>query len=364
MFTPKQLKTIKKAIIEEEELSAGKSSKPSFHHNLILATERLQEIYHNTCGNGLSRRNLPLSDNKENISLKARKGSKVKTARQRIKKKKYLQSQEGADREQFSTQITQVLEENEKLKLELLKRDQESEINKKQLHLKKKKIERLRSLENDVKKHRIIEETWMKCKASLLEQNKVLLDELNRVQKRKKSKSKSRKRNCGGKSILPSRKGQSSRSKSKSHSLEKNKRHTKSMMFEVRNGSRQSLISNKWSVNRNTYNSGALTPETPAPVKYESNFPSSRVQTEIHPTKNKYLETFGKKQQDSAEFDDEEYTPVDFLEYSKSNHDDTPDFDQLPQEPERQNRDGSLDMDMVILGYQTNIGKLQSVSFN
>jgi hypothetical protein len=49
MFTLKQLKTIKKVIKDEERTTANKKDATGYDHDLILATERLQEIYKDTC---------------------------------------------------------------------------------------------------------------------------------------------------------------------------------------------------------------------------------------------------------------------------------------------------------------------------
>jgi hypothetical protein len=71
MFTQKQLNTIQKVIKDEELHTASKKQGKGYNHNLILATERLQEIYHDTCMDGGFSPRLRVTSNKlkdENIN--------------------------------------------------------------------------------------------------------------------------------------------------------------------------------------------------------------------------------------------------------------------------------------------------------
>ena len=92
--------------------------------------------------------------------------------------------------------------------------------------IRRKNLERLRDLENDVKKHKIIEETWMKCKESLLEQNKTLASELNRLSRQSNAPQNARRNK---KTSDPGSRPRNS-SRSKSVSLDHNKREYSSQM--------------------------------------------------------------------------------------------------------------------------------------
>jgi hypothetical protein len=93
MFTQKQLTTIKKTIREEEQNTASKKEGNIYTHNLILATDRLQEIYKNTC-----LRDEPKEEEKKHAlnspnlrkSIKHNANEKTKnSSRKRIKRANY-----------------------------------------------------------------------------------------------------------------------------------------------------------------------------------------------------------------------------------------------------------------------------------
>lgn len=385
MFTPKQLKTIKKVITDDELHTAGKKDSKAFSQTLLLATERLQEIYLNTCvQDELSPRfnkeknSKGRQDDKENRHFVRRLNSRRRNSKSLEKYAKNLpQKKNGAkpkkeklsksEKSNFLNQITDLVNENLTLKTKLETSIDKDMLHKKQRNLKKKTIDKLKDLENDVKKHRIIEETWMKCKESLLEQNKILVDELNRVQKKKKHH-----KNGNSKSRSRNRLRYSSRSKSRS--LETKSRHTKSMMtgFDGRKGSKNSLLSNKWSIGDN-YNSTNVRSKSRDETQDLNNHPIQKQNPEIciveedaesvdrkkmtNTRKEEYLNTFGKKQESK---EDDLYN----YEYSKSK-DDTPDFDTFDHNAvqsiqKTQNRD-LLNRDMVILGYQTKCEQLEIV---
>lgn len=414
MFTQKQLKTIKKVIKEEELHTASKNEGKSFNHNLILATERLQEIYHNTCVEGdfmakLNQKNLQglgknpsSSKDKENLprrrnlsrdlNSKSRDMYQMNLPNGKKKSPSPASKTQLEEKTQYLNQIQLLMSENQQLKAKADTNSLPEEFIKKQEILKRRTIDKLKELERDVKKHRIIEETWMKCKESLLEQNKMLAEELKRVQKHQetqqilpKSKPKSRSRD---KDSLNKR----ATSNSQSRSLEKTKcnTHNNNPVFEFRKGSKSSLLSSKWSIGEKQYNSinarsrsrgsvdskvlksaddSSFHKDTEAD-KHASFKGLDKLDESIMYPSNKhlqekkiYLNTFGKKKDTNTSGDD-----ILKFEYSKSNED-TPDFDTLDRQNhinrslERKNSIEMRNKDMIILGYQTKCEELTRVNF-
>ena len=157
MFSRKQLSTIKK-VLDEETRSKEDDEDQIIRYkgnNLILATERLQEIYKEVCIPQTSYNSLTTSAANliDEMSLT-----------------------------ELKNVIKELLSSNEKLSTKL--NDSYKIINLLKESETSKYLPKIQRLEDQVKKHSMLEETWQKSRDALIKENKILLDQVNKNERR------------------------------------------------------------------------------------------------------------------------------------------------------------------------------------
>jgi len=161
MFSLKQLSTIKKVLneetkIKEEEENLEKSDLDYKSFNLILATDRLQEIYKEVCTTHDLQTPPSSSETLELLEEISEKEPK-KVIFELFNSNKFL-----------SCKLNEAYKTISELKENVSTRY----------------IPKIKRLEAEMKKHSMLEETWQKSRDALIQENKILLKQVNKNEHR------------------------------------------------------------------------------------------------------------------------------------------------------------------------------------
>ena len=187
MFTLKQISTIKKVLSEDDNKNLKQSSEDS-SQNLILKTERLQEIYHKVCLTEVYDKINEISVSSERGEAKDdyRKANEEndddKSDQNRPSQITYPDTEE---RESLIFRDTKVvidklLTERQSLRCKLTEALNKLEEHK--LKIRRQNNAKIKKMQHDLKNYNTLEQTWKKSREALLKENKILMDELNKAQ--------------------------------------------------------------------------------------------------------------------------------------------------------------------------------------
>lgn len=163
MFSLKQLSTIKNALDEEsistasEKLEQKKSDHEYKNINLILATDRLQEIYKEVCTGNLDFEGSPTKTETLKLLEEISEKEPKKVILELFNSNKFL-----SNRLNEAYKAISELKENISMKY----------------------LPKIKRLESEVKKHSMLEETWHKSRDALIQENKILLKQMNKNENR------------------------------------------------------------------------------------------------------------------------------------------------------------------------------------